>query len=133
MTEHSPSIDLALSLATAEDAARGVDVLDASTPSGLAHPVCRERRSATEEALGPVVVSEQCFSVGGDVSLEVDWLVPSQEAAAPPEHLHYVDLKVGEERLRVRRGQLMSLRKALEMAEYLFEAQEREDLGRHTC
>ena len=131
--EYTPSVELALSLATPLPVVTDRDGDDLPAPSGLPEPLCTELREGPDVTLGRVTELEERYPVGGDVSVQVDWLLQRRSDAADPEHLRVVELRVGGERLHLRRGQLPHLKQALEMAEYLFTTLEREELGRRTC
>lgn len=131
--EHMPSIELALSLASPFPLSRESDDEGADAPSALPEPLTNERHETLEEGLGPVTELCQRYPAGADVSVQVHWLLDPRVEQAPRKHLRYVEVSVDGERLRLRRGQIDSMRSALEMAEYLFETQEREELGRRTC
>lgn len=131
--EHTPSIDLALSLATPVPLAWDAESDPADAPSALPHPTSAEQRERQDEYLGPITELIQCFSVGDGVALQVHWQVDPQAPQMAPKHVRHVELVVEGRRLNLRRGQIGVLARAMGLADYVFETALREDLARHTC
>lgn len=131
--EHSPSVDLALSLATPQPLSRDRGHRVPETPSALPRAESSERRAFEDEYLGPVEELTQRFPLGEGVGIIVRWLLDPEEPEATLKHVRSLELEVEGSRVPLRRGQIDAVLSAMGLAEYVFETAEREELARRTC
>lgn len=131
--EHTPSIDLALSLATPVPLAADVGFDQADAPSALPPPTSVEHREHRDEYLGPITERIERFPIGEGVWLQVHWLVSPEAPQTTPKHVRHVELVVEGRGFPLRRGQIGVLMRAMGLAEYAFDTAVREELARHTC
>lgn len=131
---YTPSVGLALSLATPVPLSWDAGSDPADAPSALPRPTSEERRERRDEYLGPITELIQRFPVGEGVWLRVHWLVnPQTPPRTPPNQVRQVELVMEGRRLPLRRGQMDALMTAMGLAEYVFDTAAREELARQTC
>lgn len=131
--EHTPSIDLALSLAIPVPLSADVGLDQADAPSALPPPTSVEHREHRDEYLGPITERIERFPMGEGVWLQVHWLERPQASRSMPKHVRHVELITESSRFPLRRGQIDVLMSAIGLAEYVFDAGVREELARNTC